>query len=317
MQHYFSYNDGRMSGEKMENPTFSAEIGFRQSQKNVTIFKKNDKLILCGMKSDHVYDRISSISSNIYALCKSNLQKCVRRGETERACRTALAMLLLKPADFLRRLPIIMVEDALIHPDSFVFLVWLMCASSKGYQLSKKEVDRIMGIVAGMCESKQYEKFRSEIEPEKVEYVLDCEKELFLFSMEIRKEYGGMWCDKEMLRKHQLIWRKRFHETDASKIDYWALLSEQKYEDLDADKIGDFLRTDILPVSIDYHVFPWLLNDFDKQAKLAIWLFVSGKNYKTPFVPLREVSKEIEELYEKIKKTYTQRVLTLYRKLIN
>ena len=48
-------------------------------------------------------------------------------------CRCALQLMKDNPADFLRRVSIICLEDALLHPD-MPFLVWLMCAQAKGEQ---------------------------------------------------------------------------------------------------------------------------------------------------------------------------------------
>lgn len=65
-------------------------------------------------------------------LLKSHLQKCVRRSHTQLAVKTALTILRLNPGELLRRLPIIMLEDAHLFPASFISLVWLMAATSKG-----------------------------------------------------------------------------------------------------------------------------------------------------------------------------------------
>ena len=40
-------------------------------------------------------------------------------------------------ADFLRRVSIICLEDALLHPD-MPLLLWLMCAQAKGHSLMLK-----------------------------------------------------------------------------------------------------------------------------------------------------------------------------------
>ncbi len=48
-------------------------------------------------------------------------------------CRCALQLMKDNPADFLRRVSIICLEDALLHPD-MPLLVWLMCAQAKGEQ---------------------------------------------------------------------------------------------------------------------------------------------------------------------------------------
>ena len=55
----------------------------------------------------------------------SHLQKCVRRMETKKAVQTAKHLIDLDIHSFLRRLPIIMVEDV-CYMDSFIVLIWMI-----------------------------------------------------------------------------------------------------------------------------------------------------------------------------------------------
>lgn len=61
---------------------------------------------------------------------KSVLQKSVRRRRPLPAVRVAMELADKSLDDLLRRLPIIMLEDSMLHPD-LPLLVWLMVASSK------------------------------------------------------------------------------------------------------------------------------------------------------------------------------------------
>ncbi|EJK72884.1 hypothetical protein THAOC_05539 [Thalassiosira oceanica] len=61
---------------------------------------------------------------------KSCLQKSTRRRSGEQAVRVAMELIDRAYDQFIRRLPIIILEDSTLHPD-FGLLVWLMIAESK------------------------------------------------------------------------------------------------------------------------------------------------------------------------------------------
>ena len=61
---------------------------------------------------------------------KSCLQKSTRRREGEQAVRVAMELIDRAYDQFIRRMPIIILEDSALHPD-FGLLVWLMIAESK------------------------------------------------------------------------------------------------------------------------------------------------------------------------------------------
>lgn len=67
-----------------------------------------------------------------HSLVKSMLQKSVRRRRFGSACRLAIELARMSTSELLRRLPIICVEDSLLHP-AVPVIVWLMMAESKGY----------------------------------------------------------------------------------------------------------------------------------------------------------------------------------------
>lgn len=60
-------------------------------------------------------------------LLKSHLQKCIRRSRENLAVRTARHLLLTDPEALLRRLPVIMVEDAVLNiqlPGKLLLFFW-------------------------------------------------------------------------------------------------------------------------------------------------------------------------------------------------
>lgn len=82
------------------------------------------------------------------SLLKSNLQKAVRRRCRRAAVRTAWQLMRQDMNEFLRRMPVIIVEDSLLHPQ-YDKLVWLMCAFTKGFRLfSLRMVAMLLQLVA-------------------------------------------------------------------------------------------------------------------------------------------------------------------------
>lgn len=63
-------------------------------------------------------------------MLKSILQKSIRRRRPLPAVRVAMELVDKALGELLRRLPIIILEDSMLHPD-LPLLVWLMVAESK------------------------------------------------------------------------------------------------------------------------------------------------------------------------------------------
>lgn len=86
-------------------------------------------------------------------LLKSNLQKAIRRKERDAALRTAWWLLAKEPTELLRRLPVILCEDTQAHAGLLTEIVWLMAATSKGYQLTWSDAAIVMAAVATALET--------------------------------------------------------------------------------------------------------------------------------------------------------------------
>lgn len=181
------------------------------------------------------------------SILKSALQKCVRRRLSQPAVRVAVALLrkTRSPFELLRRLSIIVLEDAALHPQ-FPTLVWLLAASSKGYISSFEDVRMIVTVVhevaactvrdvgtaghaddgAGRPEQRVSEDGGgvggtgpdandtsdqggtgegAEVEEQKSERWRSV-----VDSMRIRACYGGMSFDQSLLRRCTAIWELRF-----------------------------------------------------------------------------------------------------------
>ena len=174
------------------------------------------------------------------SLVKSALQKCVRRGRVGGAHRTAALLLAEAPADALRRLLVIAVEDAAAHPDS-PLVAWLMCADSKGFKLPRAVVDAVAGFAAELAacgikdradpqpktpttppEGRSSESAAGALAARNVHAHcagLCARASAIVAALAIRARFGGMAGDVEMLRSFAATWRSRFLGEDGAGSD--------------------------------------------------------------------------------------------------
>ncbi len=174
------------------------------------------------------------------SLVKSALQKCVRRGRVGGAHRTAALLLAEAPADALRRLLVIAVEDAAAHPDS-PLVAWLMCADSKGFKLPRAVVDAVAGFAAELAacaikdradpqpktpttppEGRSSESAAGALAARNVHAQcagLGARASAIVAALAIRARFGGMAGDVEMLRSFAATWRSRFLGEDGAGSD--------------------------------------------------------------------------------------------------
>lgn len=87
-----------------------------------------------------------------HQLLQSHLQKCVRRGLVDLACRTAKELAAAKIEMLLRRLPVILVEDLKAPAAWSTLLVFYCLAKADGYELTAADVGAVLGVVAAAAE---------------------------------------------------------------------------------------------------------------------------------------------------------------------
>jgi hypothetical protein len=297
---------------KNSNIIFSSEIKIKEHNTRLKIIKyTNDKDAITNK-----YDLLKvekKINKDILPLCKSNLQKCIRRKEEDKAIKTALAIFNYNPNELLRRLSIIMIEDTLPHPKLFIKIIWFMCAVSKGYIMSISEIEDVLGIISTMCETDSYEVFNSktnnknDINYDNWNKLPETQKN-FMWSLELRKIYGGMECDKRMITYHEKIWYERFNEKTQN---WWDKLNEQTIYTIELSSVDEFNKEDILIESIDNHPFPFIKNKISEKCGftpndigLIIWMCRSRINVRNPINELTFIksSRDLLVKYDKIKK---------------
>ena len=142
---------------------------------------KNKEYILCGninpnFKTYYPPPKLE-YTKNQYLL--SHIQKSVRRMDDIKSVQSAKHLIDLDCTSFLRRLPIIMLEDVTLH-ESITIIVWLMIANSKKFPLKLEMIKWLLGIV----------------------YYLSNETEKTFYSKE-EKEYE--WDDNSLTEQKKLL----------------------------------------------------------------------------------------------------------------
>jgi hypothetical protein len=258
--------------------------------------------------------------SKLLPILKSNLQKCVRRQNTDLAIQTCIHMWNISPTEVLRRLPIIMLEDVCFM-DSFIILIWMMGAIEQ-WNPTIVHLNWILGLVKILClyPVKTYitdyvsnKNIQSYIEHE----ILNNSRRYIhykkdLYSLIIRVSYGGMKGDGKMILS--CLWHIFLNKD---------LINYIKFKPIKI-KFYPLVSSDILLESVDFHCCNQLLtfllhkhNKFDlNQLKKAIWDHRSSINYRD-VNPI--VNKSSLEVWNVIKndvkgfcKKYLERILKKY-----
>lgn len=232
-------------------------------------------------------------------LLKSNLQKAIRRMDTEAALTTALMLLELDPVELIRRLPIIYIEDVCLI-DSLPVLIWLMMVD-KEYKLTNNDKWNILSIVRNLCEVEQ---FYPNIIKENKEFNFNMLEKYphgdLLLSIYYRSLYGGMKGDMAMLETSI-----QYYIDNPDKI-----VKQTKYSPMNLT-IDPVVR--IIDEAIDFHPYPKMLrlimtnmlNDFDlpdevdgELVKKYIWFCQSAINFRKPETIDKSNTMKKDELWE-------------------
>ncbi len=201
----------------MERPSdvnFIEEVKWNQLRKTHTFY-------LCGhfpdMKEKKFFLPPETKYKNVQNL-KSHLQKCIRKQSDDLAIRTAVHYMKLDIVDFLRRLPIIMIEDVMLH-ESFTTLMWLMISqSSTTFKMKRYMYEWLLGLVYVLCKIERKDVIEYEELDENTKLIdliesyhtLNTIQCSILYCMQLRTAYGGMRCDMDMFVQYANRWKKRF-----------------------------------------------------------------------------------------------------------
>ena len=244
---------------------------------------------------------------------KSLLQKAIRRNEPEIAVKCAYHYILLDLQDFLRRLPIIIIEDTTLH-EVYSTLIWLMVASNikECKNLFEKVIyEYLMGVVYVIAKSPYYHSLNKEVEEVKFDILkegINTKNEplkSLIYSLMVRKAYGGMKCDLVMLEKYAYIWN---HLNMDSKY-----LNKSVIRPIMLQSISQLQLNEWIIEAIDFHCIPQILTYINEEyeeyseeyIKELIWNYSSKTNVR---IKKNSIPNEISSSdWNKIK-TYVKRV---------
>lgn len=291
---------------------------FKSSPETETFITTASKVRLFYVKSDDdLYnpnnDGVPVINEKLItpSIIKSNLQKAIRRCQTDIAISTTLLLLKYDPQAFFRRLPIIFIEDVCLLT-SFPVIVWFMMAGNE-YKLTNTDVSIIVNIIEQLCSTeKYYDDDESDKSYNKVDLLnpvnLQCSEGYdCLLALFYRAQYGGMKGDINML--HNAINYYKVHPEEIVSIECRVSKLKPDYE------------FKIIPEAIDFHPIPYLLTYIkdklyknyvititEDEVKSLIWFAHSAENYRKISVHMKS-----DEVKRSVIWGYIERELTKFR----
>jgi hypothetical protein len=230
-------------------------------------------LYIRGTTQNYEFPALALKTDVAMPLLKSNLQKAIRRGINIVAMASALAIWQLDPIELLRRLAIICIEDVCVM-DAYPVLIWLMMADTN-YKTRTTDIYIILKLVNMLCNCSK--SFDHSLEAKDCVYthesLQDNKRHDVLLALFYRQKYGGMKGDMEMLTNAIAYYSVNYKHI--VKIDVC---------DIDCDFEGGL---EILDAAIDFHPFPWILENISKKSGLEksliqefIWFAESAVNFR-------------------------------------
>ena len=282
-------------------------------------FKKNIKwnnhiIILCSNFECNGKIQTIDDKNQFIPILKSNLQKCIRRSDTENALKTSKTMCKISFIEFVRRLSIIMLEDAVLH-ESFIVLTWFISAYPD-FQPTKKDLEILYGIVKYLSDlpiRDYYSKIDSyDFKNKKKNWdkILNHSHISLLYSLQFRASYGGLKGAIKMINSLTEKKEKRMINNNLSFLNYlnFNILTY-------TTKIKNILKQEIILSSVDFHCYPKMLYLLSKKfpeydnyiLKKTIWfhrsrntnkILLEGKDeYNDIYILIwNKIEKEVERL---------------------
>ncbi len=253
-------------------------------------------------------------------MLKSHLQKCIRRQLTDKAVMTAWHLIKMDINSFIRRLPVIMLEDVSLH-SSLSTLIWLVAAISKGYLITLKQIEWILGIVEYLCfETYQNYTVLNQCPGSGVKNISKLIKEIdtysiinsqnadLLYCLLFRLSYGGMKGDMNMFYYYTENWLNNFQLGQS--------ISDIKINKIKISDVKNLMINDIEICCVDFHCYPKITNMIHlvyphysvEDIKKCLWECNSKINYRS--------SSNIDNIWIEMWKYIKDDVLKIQIKLI-
>lgn len=283
-------------------------------------YSKNDLNIYINKKllNSNLYNFESKYTTKNVSLLKSQLQKSIRRMNTNLSINICYQMINLDFNELLRRLLIITLEDVFLN-QYFGILTWMMVAfSAKKWNPTNKDINWILNYVNYLCSISYRDKY---YKIDTVHKSCDIDDKLYsslIFSLELRKSYGGMKGDIKMLNWFINEWNIRF-KSNSEHTDF--IKKNMKVVNILNENIVLVKPSEMLLEGCDFHNYPDIINiiysnnlQFNKeQIKEAIWQYSSKINFRNyidnnikdkPNDDYYDIWNEIKDLKNKLCKEY-------------
>ena len=257
-----------------------------------------------------VPDDTSPYNATHLKMLKSNLQKAVRRCETDAATNTAHTIMCLSPVELAQRLGIIWIEDACLTRD-YPVLVWIMAALTKGHEFTDG-MARLLLMFSHHIASLPYRdvcgyREKPVLAKRVTETTLDAEWKSILYSLLFRRGYQSLAGDKLMIDRCVADWLDRM---SSDPVLVAAAMGDQKYYVVRPCILG---RKQWIEAAIDQHCSgvcaqtARLCKVSEEEVRTVVWKCSSRLTEKGPASfsrPPPELPTEKErELWETIEET--------------
>tara|TARA_B110000208_G_scaffold158381_1_gene192549 strand:+ start:160 stop:1077 length:918 start_codon:yes stop_codon:yes gene_type:complete len=230
-------------------------------------------------------------------LLKSNLQKAIRRGDVNSAVITAYNLMNVSFWEFIRRIIIISIEDVYIT-ENIGFLAWCMI-SYPNFNITNEIKSYLLATVYSMTTHPTHiHTIKNNVILTNIDYESYIHDDI-KFPLLIRMEYGGLKGDIKMI---QNILKNPINSNNLIKI-----ISK------DIRITANISYSDIIPQSIDFHIYPTILDELVKLKKIyerdlikkLIWCNSSCINYRVKHKPWKQKEWNlIKNDFIRLQKTY-------------
>ena len=288
-------------------------------------YSKNDLYIYLNNTNYNIYNFEKNYTTNSISLLKSQLQKSIRQQLIDLSLNIAYQFINLDLSEFLRRILIITLEDVLLNK-YFPIITWMMIAySTKNWMPSINDINWLLNYTKYLCSINYREKYdKLEITTVIPKFKVDLFN-ILIFSLELRKSYGGMMGDLKMINWFINTWYNRF--TNNINIDTLnnIIIIENLLTIIQNTKL--IKPTEMLLEGVDFHNYPQILQKIKnvymtyelEDIKKTIWEYSSKFNTRYYLnTENKETPNDLDDKYYKIwknikdsKNKYSQKYLEI------
>lgn len=209
---------------------------------------------------------------------KSGLQKAIRQGKPDEAVRIAKSFITLDAKDCLRRLPVITMEDVMLHPEIDKLVDMYKRSGRKAFQMSDDERDFVLRYVWQLAKCEYRDNFWKNNPDglEEPDLTRLTEKQRSLSNaVEYRASARGLPEDPPMMRWQLRAWQNRWTHCGMDVSDIEQYFDEAPAIRWNAIEYAD--EKDIPLNAYDFHVLGSTFNrliaqkDYVKQAVTEVY----------------------------------------------